>query len=218
MITLAIQLLQSWLPQRIHNYEQYAVMIAIAKQHKYSILSLAVQHKYSCCKKWVIMISTCVLLKNMIIISYSIPTLGILRLPNIASKHDPHSLLHVHRFLPPKDTHLTLPVSATRVTILSSIWACIFIPWTLICSGPFQQLKVTILGSTGACIFIPWALIRPGPFQHVKVAIQGSIGACPFIPRALICSGPFQQLKVTIFGSIGAHPFITWTLICPGPL
>jgi len=53
------------------------------------------------------------------------------------------------------------------MTTLSSIGACIFIPWTLIRPAPFQQLKVTMHGSIGACQFIPWALIRPAPFQQL---------------------------------------------------
>jgi hypothetical protein len=50
----------------------------------------------------------------MIIMNYPIPTLGILRLSNIASEQDPHSLFHVHMFLRPKDTHSTLPILGTQ--------------------------------------------------------------------------------------------------------
>ena len=57
--------------------------------------------------------AACVLLNEMIIMNYPIPSLGILHLPNTASKQDPHSLLQLNIFLRSKDTYLTLPILAT---------------------------------------------------------------------------------------------------------
>jgi len=105
--------------------------------------------------------SKCGSWNEMIIVNYPIfPTLGTLHLPNIALKQDPHSHFQVHMFLRPKETHFTLPISATqgsqsRKHDISSPKgypfalahfsnsrslvkaACNFITWTPVCSSPF---------------------------------------------------------------------------------
>ena len=131
----------------------------------------------------------------MIIVNYPIPTLVILNLPNFASKQDPHYFFQVYMCLRPKDTHLTLPISATRgdhswqhwrISIhsmgIDSLWpisgtqcchsrqygSMIIHPMSIDLLSPFQQLNVAILSSNDACIFIPWALVCSAHFSNSR--------------------------------------------------
>ena len=94
----------------------------------------------------------------------------------------------------PRDDHrrqrICMSLNATGIDSTCTILAtqggsksgCHWIPWTLICPGPFQQLKMTILGSSFACRSRPWTLIRPGPFQQLKVTIRSGTATCAFVP------------------------------------